>query len=102
MIHNKHLWPYCRKYGWRTWCLREEFLDNLCSLFPIQIMKTARASLSVVSELLQDSRYYSIKCTDGCKSLHTILVKHYTDLLDRQSFERGKDEVTFFCVGVDF
>ena len=36
--------------------------------------------------------------TDGCKTLHTQLVKHYNDLLDmretRQVSERSKDEVT--------
>ena len=37
--------------------------------------------------------------TDGCNILHTLLVKHYNDLLDRQSSERGKDEVTYFYVG---
>ena len=30
---------------------------------------------------------------------HTLLVKQYNDLLDRQSSERGKDEVTYFYVG---
>ena len=35
--------------------------------------------------------------TDGAK-LYTpyLLVKHYNDLLDRQSSERGRDEVTFY------
>ena len=33
------------------------------------------------------------------KTLHTLLVKPYNDLLDRQSSERGKDEVTYFYVG---
>ena len=37
--------------------------------------------------------------TDGSRILHTLLVKHYNDLLDRQSSERGKDEVTYFYVG---
>ena len=37
--------------------------------------------------------------TDGSKILHTLLVKHYNDLLDRQSSERGQDEVTYFYVG---
>ena len=37
--------------------------------------------------------------TDGSKILHTLLVKHYNDLLDRQSSERGKDEVTYVYVG---
>ena len=31
--------------------------------------------------------------TDGRKTLHTLLVKHYNDLLDRQ-----RDEVTYFYV----
>ena len=34
-----------------------------------------------------------------CISLTTLLVKHYNDLLGRQSSERGKDEVTYFYVG---
>ena len=37
--------------------------------------------------------------TDGSKILHTLLVKHYNDLLERQSSERGKDEVSNFYVG---
>ena len=37
--------------------------------------------------------------TDGSKTLYTLLVKHCNDLLDRQSSERGKDEVTYFYVG---
>ena len=31
--------------------------------------------------------------------MHTLLVKHYNDLLERQSSERGKDEVSYFYVG---
>ena len=34
--------------------------------------------------------------TDGCKYLHTLLIKYYNDLLDRQNSERGWDEVTYF------
>ena len=37
--------------------------------------------------------------TDGSKILHTLLVKHYNDLLERQRSERGKDEVSYFYVG---
>ena len=37
--------------------------------------------------------------TDGSRILHTLLVKHYNDLLDVQSSERDKDEVTYFYVG---
>ena len=35
--------------------------------------------------------------TDGCKTLHTILVKHYNDLLDRQSSEWDR-KVAYFYV----
>ena len=31
--------------------------------------------------------------------LHTLLVKYYNDLLDRQSSELSRDEVTYFYVG---
>ena len=34
--------------------------------------------------------------TDGSRILHTLLEKHYNDLLDNQSSEQGKDEVTYF------
>ena len=37
--------------------------------------------------------------THGDKKLHTLLVNHINDLLERQSSERGKDEVTYFYVG---
>ena len=37
--------------------------------------------------------------TDANKSLTTLVVKHYNDLLDRQSSEQGSDEVTFSYVG---
>ena len=37
--------------------------------------------------------------TDGNKILHTLLVKYYNHLLDKQSFERSRDEVTYFYVG---
>ena len=31
--------------------------------------------------------------------LHTLLVKHYNDLLESQSSEQGKDEVSYFYAG---
>ena len=37
--------------------------------------------------------------TDESRILHTLLVKHYNDLLDMQSSERGKNKVTYFYVG---
>ena len=43
--------------------------------------------------------YNPLLSTDGSRILHTLLVKHYNDLLDRQSSERGKNEVTYFYVG---
>ena len=36
--------------------------------------------------------------TDGNNILHIPLAKHYNDLLERQSSERGKDEVSYFYV----
>ena len=39
-----------------------------------------------------------VKSTDGNNILHTLLVKHYNDLLERQSSEQGKDEVSYFYV----
>ena len=38
-------------------------------------------------------------CTHGDKNLHTLLVKHYNDLLDGQSSERSIDKVTYFYGG---
>ena len=43
--------------------------------------------------------YNHLLSTDGSWILHSLLVKHYNDLLDSQSSERGKDEVTYFYVG---
>ena len=40
-----------------------------------------------------------VKGTDGNNILHTPIVKHYNDLVGRQSSERGKDEVSYFYVG---
>jgi len=50
----------------------------------------------------------SAECTSGVLTiyreyrqvqiLHTLLVKHYIELLDRQSSEWGRDEVTYFYV----
>ena len=40
-----------------------------------------------------------VRYTDGCKTLYTLLVNHYNDLLDRQSSEWGRDEVTYLYVG---
>ena len=33
------------------------------------------------------------QATGGSRILHILLVKHYNDLLDRQSSERGTDEL---------
>ena len=37
--------------------------------------------------------------THGGENLTTLLVKYFNDLLDDQSSERSRDEVTFFYVG---
>ena len=36
---------------------------------------------------------------DGRKMLHTLLIRHYNNLLERQSSEQGKDEVSCFYLG---
>ena len=41
----------------------------------------------------------AVQTTDANKSLTTLVVKHYNDLLGSQTSERGRDEVTFFYVG---
>ena len=40
----------------------------------------------------------SLLYADGWKILHSLLVKHYNDLLDRQSSEWSRDEVIYFYV----
>ena len=47
----------------------------------------------------ESRRYIFLRDIDGSRILHTLLVKHYNDSLDRQSSEQGKDEVTYFYVG---
>ena len=42
------------------------------------------------------NRQHLLTYTDGNNILDTPLVKHYNDLLERQSSERGKDEVSYF------
>ena len=37
--------------------------------------------------------------TDANKSLNTLIVKHFNDLLGSQTSERGRDEVIFSYVG---
>ena len=37
--------------------------------------------------------------TDGNNILHTSLVKHFNDYLERESSERDKDEFSYFYVG---
>ena len=39
-----------------------------------------------------------VKYTKGCNTLHTLLVKYYNDLLDKQSSKRGRDEVTYLLL----
>jgi hypothetical protein len=54
--HNHPLWDHCRRLGWRVKCLRPEFLNNFCSLFPIQVMKILRLGPNVTEFLMQDAK----------------------------------------------
>ena len=33
LVHNKYIWPHCRKLGWRSWCAREGAYRSIPSLF---------------------------------------------------------------------
>ena len=59
---------------------------------------TAHIDLQVLCKYLVCCLSGSV-VTDGRKTLHTLLVKYYNDLLDRQSSERIRDEVTCFFAG---
>ena len=54
MSYNRGLWPKCKVN--RAWCLRSEFVDNLCSMYPFQIMKTVRVGLNVTRDILDDPK----------------------------------------------
>ena len=41
-------------------------------------------------------------CTDGNNILHTLLVKHYNDLLEMQSSEQGKMKFHASILGTFF
>ena len=69
----------------------------LKSLYSISQLHSLGSNIFWGSSAQSDQNLYSY--TDGCKMLHTILVKHYNDLLETQRSEQGKDEVTFFYVG---
>ena len=45
------------------------------------------------------TKTFDILYTDGNNILDSPLVKHFNDLLERESSERGKDEVSYFDVG---
>jgi hypothetical protein len=52
MSYNRGLWPKCKIN--RSWCLRPSFIDNLCYMYPFQIMKTVRIGLNVTRAILED------------------------------------------------
>ena len=68
-------------------------------------MKVARVILQkshVLGEKklwLKNLRLIKKGFTDGNNILHTSLVKHFNDLLERLSTEQSKDEVSYFYVG---
>ena len=103
MICNKIL-----KLAWSTFLAKTTAIGILKTILPdlkkpkINMMFVTFKSVSLYTP--RNRRFSSTQCmkvkiTDGSRILHTLLVKHYNDLLDRQSSERGKDEVTYFYVG---
>ena len=57
------------------------------------------AEYHLLSKRKETQCHHPLLLTDGNNILHTPLVKHYNDLLGRQSSEWGKDEVSHFDVG---
>lgn len=48
--HNPHLWKYCQKTP--SLCSDPAFLSGMCTLFPVQILKTVRLRLKLLGPLL--------------------------------------------------
>ena len=68
----------------------------------IKNIKQDDFSKAVVVQLILKTKHTNValfKDTHGHINVTTPLVKHYNDLLGRQSSERGKDEVSYFYVG---
>ena len=73
-------------------CL-DALLPNFLSKFYRFLNLLCKSPLKSDSDIFVKRKYYFF-CTDGNNILHTLLVKHYNDLLDRQSSKRSRDEVT--------
>lgn len=53
--HNKRLWNSCANLLPReTMCLMPEYLNQICPLYPIRLIKTVRLRVAKVERLLQD------------------------------------------------
>ena len=48
----------------------------------------------IYAQVISYKKLRKIVWPDGRKNLHTLLLKHFNDLLESQSSERGKDEVS--------
>lgn len=59
MSYNRGLWPKCKIA--RTWCLSPEFINNLCYMYPFQIMKTVRVGLNATKSILTDPQFSDVK-----------------------------------------
>ena len=62
----------------------------------ISLVKPIRIDLSQFKPIF--IRYLTVR-THGSRSLTTLLVKYFNDLLDGHSSERSRNKVTFFYVG---
>jgi len=54
LSHNERLWSHCFGTN-RKHCYNPEFLNQFCSLFPFQSMKTVRLRLNLTREIIEDS-----------------------------------------------
>eukprot|EP00088_Acartia_fossae_P008136 TRINITY_DN13852_c0_g2_i1.p1 TRINITY_DN13852_c0_g2~~TRINITY_DN13852_c0_g2_i1.p1 ORF type:complete len:458 (-),score=59.97 TRINITY_DN13852_c0_g2_i1:223-1596(-) len=51
--HNQRLWQYCDQ-GRNSFCWQPNFLNQFCSLFPFQSIKTVRLRLNLTQTLMTD------------------------------------------------
>lgn len=52
--HNRRLWNLCEAFP--QYCWNEEFLSDVCKVFPFQSMKTVRIRLKLAEQLLEDQK----------------------------------------------
>lgn len=52
---NDIYWDICKKYS--NYCNKVDLLENLCQMYPFQLMRVSRLKLRIAAKLLQDERF---------------------------------------------